>query len=83
MSNNMPNRDQAEGKIDETLGTAQKNLGGLTGDADMQAQGAERETEGKAQGALGGLKNAVGNAADAVKDTFNNAKGDANRAAHE
>ena len=76
MSNkfDMPDKDEVTGKAKETFGTAQKNVGGLTGDADMQAQGAKTETEGKAEGLLGNAKDAIGDAADKVKDAFNGDK---------
>lgn len=62
--------DTQKGGMKEFGGKVEKGVGDLTGDEDMQARGAETQTKGKAQNMWGKTKDAVGNAADNVKDAF-------------
>jgi uncharacterized protein YjbJ (UPF0337 family) len=52
---------RVEGVGQKMAGTVKKAAGKLTGDAKLQA-------EGRADKAVGGIKNAVGGAADALRD---------------
>ncbi len=56
--------DQIEGKIEEDIGTVQRNLGKVTG----QAEGALKQAQGKAKQDIGTVKNELDNAADNAED---------------
>jgi uncharacterized protein YjbJ (UPF0337 family) len=62
--------DKAKNKLDETLGKAKEVVGEVTGNEKLEAEG--RAEQGKAGLKQAGehVKDGVGDAKDAVKDTF-------------
>lgn len=73
--------DKIEGKATAAIGSAQRTLGDMNDDPEMENAGADNEAKGKAQEAMGdvkgamehaveGVKDAAGHAADAVKGLF-------------
>lgn len=56
--------DQVEGKAKEDIGTVQRNVGKVTG----QAQGALKQAQGKAQKDIGTVKNKLDDAGDKAED---------------
>lgn len=62
--------DTQKGSMKEFGGKVEKAAGDFTGDEEMKARGAEKQAEGKAQNMWGKTKDAVGNAAENVKDAF-------------
>lgn len=56
--------DQVEGKVKEDIGTVQRNVGKVTG----QAQGALKQAQGKAQKDIGTVKNKLDDAGDKAED---------------
>jgi uncharacterized protein YjbJ (UPF0337 family) len=57
------NKDRAKGTIDETVGSAKRRAGGLTGNTQLQVEGMIQQAKGK-------VENAWGKAKDAVHDTI-------------
>lgn len=55
-------KEHVKGAADKVKGSVKDAVGGLTGDAELQA-------EGKMDKAKGDVRKAVGDAKDAVKDT--------------
>ncbi len=66
-----PNRDEMEGKYNQTKGSVKEGFGRLTGDEDMRAEGSADKLKGDLQEGWGGTKRKVGDvledAGDAVK----------------
>ncbi len=60
------NKDQVKGTIDETLGSAKRKAGELTGNTRLQVEGMAQQVEGKVENAVGKAKDAV---RDAIADT--------------
>lgn len=56
--------DQADGKVEQAVGSAQRNLGKMTG----QAEGAINEAKGKAKEDIGTTKNAIEDVANKAKN---------------
>lgn len=56
--------DRVEGKVKEDIGTVQRNVGKVTG----QAEGALKQAQGKAQKDIGTVKNKLDNAGDRAED---------------
>ena len=63
-----PNKDEIEGKLDQTKGTIKEKVGEVIGDNEMEAEGEVEQTKGEAQENWGKFKRGVGDAADAVRD---------------
>lgn len=61
------NTDQAKGALKKAAGETQKSLGRLIGNKEQEAKGANREAEGTVQKTYGDAKEAVSNAAKAVR----------------
>lgn len=60
--------DQVEGKAKEDIGTVERNVGKVTG----QAQGALKQAQGKAQKDIGTVKNKLDDAGDRAEDASEN-----------
>ena len=52
----MGNEDQVEGKTKDLKGKAKEEIGDLTGNEDMKAEGQAEQLEGKAQNTWGDAK---------------------------
>ena len=52
----MANEDQVEGKSKDLKGKAKEEIGDLTGNEDMKAEGQAEQLEGKAQNTWGDAK---------------------------
>ena len=50
---------RAKGKVEETKGSAKKNIGRETGDPELEAKGAGDEVKGKGQNTLGKARSAL------------------------
>lgn len=53
------NKDRVKGTIDETLGSAKRKAGELTGSTRLQVEGAAQQVKGKVENAWGKAKDAV------------------------
>ena len=58
------NKQRVKGAIDETVGSAKRQMGNLTGNSGTQVRGAVQQLKGKAETAVGKLKDAVSDAKD-------------------
>jgi uncharacterized protein YjbJ (UPF0337 family) len=58
------NKERVKGAIDETVGSAKRQLGNLTGNTRTQVEGAAQQLKGKAETTIGKLKDAVRDAND-------------------
>lgn len=56
--------DKVEGKVQEDIGTVERNVGKITG----QSEGALKQVKGKAKQDIGEAKNKLDNAADKAED---------------
>ena len=63
-------RDQAEGKFDETKGKAKSAWGDLTGDDQKRAEGNVDQVGGQGKQAMGDVKEAADNIKDKASDAF-------------
>ncbi len=61
----LPNRDEMEGKFDQTKGAVKENVGRAIDDEDMEAEGAADRAGGNIQEGYGEAKRGIG---DAIKD---------------
>ena len=52
----MANEDQTEGKMKDLGGKVKEEIGGVTGDKDMEAEGQADQVEGKVQKKVGDVK---------------------------
>jgi uncharacterized protein YjbJ (UPF0337 family) len=60
------NKDRAKGTVDETVGSAKRAAGKLTGNTQLQVEGMVQQAKGKVENAWGKTKDAV---RDAIEDT--------------
>lgn len=67
----MWNKNERDGKIEETKGKAKQVIANATGDADLKAEGEGDEAAGKVQHAVGGVQRKVG---EAIEDIGNAVK---------
>jgi len=58
------NRDQAEGKMKDVAGKAQRAFGDATDNASQQIKGGAKQVEGKIQQGIGNLEDAADKAGD-------------------
>jgi len=58
------NRDQAEGKVKDVAGKAQRAFGDATDNASQQIKGGAKQVEGKIQQGIGNLEDAADKAGD-------------------
>ncbi len=58
------NKDQVEGKVKDTAGRVERQVGEWTGDKEAQVHGAAKQAEGKVQNAWGDVKDAGQKAVD-------------------
>lgn len=65
-----PNRDEMEGKYEQTKGSVKEGLGRLTGDEEMESEGTADKLKGDVQEGWGGAKRKVGDALEDVGDAI-------------
>ena len=65
------NRDEAEGKWEQTKGTVKDKVGEVTGDRDLEAEGEVQHAEGEAQEGWGSVKRGVSNVVHDIGDAIN------------
>ena len=75
----LPNKDELEGKWEQTKGSVKEGVGNLTGDRDLEAEGEAEQAGGKAQEGWGSVKRGVGEAVDSVGDAISDAGNKINR----
>ena len=68
-----PNKDEVEGKWEQTKGWVKDKAGEVTGDAELEAEGEAQNAAGKGQETWGEFKSGVGDAVDAVGDAVSDA----------
>lgn len=73
------NKDEAEGKWEQTKGTVKDKVGEVTGDRDLEAEGEIQNAEGETQETWGKFKRGVSNAVDSVGDAIDDAADRINR----
>jgi uncharacterized protein YjbJ (UPF0337 family) len=61
----IPNKDEAEGKLDQAKGAVKETVGRAVGDSEMEAEGQADRASGNIQEGFGTAKRKVG---DAIKD---------------
>ena len=66
------NKDEAEGKWEQTKGWVKDKAGEVTGDGELEAEGEAQRVEGEGQETWGKVKHGVGDAVDAVGDAISN-----------
>lgn len=66
----VPNKDEVEGKWEQTKGTVKDKVGEFIGDRDLEAEGEVQNAEGETQETWGKFKRGVGDAVDAVGDAI-------------
>ncbi len=69
----VPNKDEVEGKWEQTKGWVKDKAGEATGDDSLEAEGEIQNAEGKSQETWGKLKRGVGDTVDAVGDAVSDA----------
>ncbi len=74
-----PNKDEAEGKWEQTKGWVKDKAGEVTGDRDLEAEGEAQRVEGEGQETWGKVKRGVGDTVDAVGEAISNAGDRINR----
>lgn len=62
------NKDQVAGKVKDTAGRVERQVGEWTGDKESQVKGAAKQVEGKVQGAWGDVKDAGEKAVERHKE---------------
>ena len=65
------NRDEAEGKWEQTKGTVKDKVGEVTGDRSLEAEGEVQHAEGEAQEGWGSVKRGVSNVVHDIGDAIN------------
>jgi uncharacterized protein YjbJ (UPF0337 family) len=64
------NKDQAEGKWEQTKGYVKDKAGEVTGDRDLEAEGEAQRAGGKMQEGWGDVKHGVSKTLDSVADAI-------------
>lgn len=64
----MWNKNERDGKVEETKGKAKQVIANATGDSNLKAEGQNDEAAGKVQHAVGGVQHKVGDAIKHVGD---------------
>jgi uncharacterized protein YjbJ (UPF0337 family) len=62
------NKDQVAGKVKDTAGRVERQVGEWTGDKESQVKGAAKQVEGKVQNTWGNVKDAGERALDRQSD---------------
>lgn len=66
----LPNRDEAEGKFDQTKGSVKENVGRVIGDREMESEGQADKVKGDVQEGFGGAKRKIGEVLEDVGDAI-------------
>lgn len=75
----LPNKDEMEGKWEQTKGTVKEGWGELTDDADTELEGEAQQTGGEAQEGWGKFKRGVSETIDDIGDAISDAGRSVNR----
>ena len=67
-----PNRDEVDGKWEQTKGSVKEGVGNLIGDRDLQREGEADQVEGDTQETWGKFKRGVGETIDSIGDAISN-----------
>ena len=65
-----PNKDQVEGKWEQTKGWVKDKAGEVTNDPELEAEGEAQNTAGHVQEGWGDLKKGVGDAVESVGEAI-------------
>ncbi len=68
----VPNKDEVEGKWEQTKGWVKEKAGEATNDPELEAEGEVQNAEGKTQESWGKVKRGVGDTVDAIGDAISN-----------
>lgn len=74
-----PNKDEVEGKWEQTKGWVKDKAGEATGDRSLEAEGEAQNAEGKTQETWGKFKRGVGETVDAVGNAISDAGDEINK----
>ena len=66
----LPNRDEVEGKLDQTKGAAKETVGRAINDRDLESEGNADRTGGKVQEGFGTAKRKVGEAIEDIGESI-------------
>ena len=69
----VPNKDEVEGKWEQTKGWVKDKAGEVTGDDELEAEGKAQNAAGETQETWGKVKRGVGDTIDAVGDAISDA----------
>ena len=69
----IPNKDEVEGMWEQVKGKVKDNVGEVTGDRDLEAEGEVQNAEGETQETWGKLKRGVSDTIDSVGEAVSNA----------
>lgn len=75
----VPNKDEVDGKWEQTKGWVKDKVGEATGDRSLEAEGEAQNAEGEAQETWGKFKHGVSDTIDSVGEAISNAGKDINR----
>lgn len=75
----VPNKDEVDGKWEQTKGWVKDKVGEATGDRGLEAEGEAQNAEGEAQETWGKFKHGVSDTIDSVGEAISNAGKDINR----
>ena len=67
-----PNKDEAEGKLDQAKGWVKDKAGEVTGNKDLEAEGEADRAAGKTQETWGKVKHKVSDTLEDIADSVNN-----------
>lgn len=68
----IPNKDELDGKWEQTKGWVKDKAGEVTNDPELEAEGEAQNAAGKGQETWGKFKRGVGDAVDSVGDAIKN-----------
>jgi len=66
----LPNSDEMEGKVDQVKGRAKEEIGGITGDDDLRAEGRAENVGGNVQEGFGTARRKVGETIEDIGDAI-------------
>lgn len=66
----LPNNDEMEGKVDQVKGRAKEEIGNITGDDDMRAEGRAENVGGNIQEGFGTARRKVGETVEDIGDAI-------------
>lgn len=66
----VPNKDEIEGKYEQSKGSVKEGLGKLTGDDELRSEGAADQVKGDVQEGFGTAKRKVGETVEDIGDAI-------------